>query len=172
MIYKALDVIQIFGAGERTDERTDERTKVFQEVLADLKMVSNLIFWVEMGCVRGNFAQSEGLEPQNTPKPDQDTQWRGSTTRYLERCHWVPPGIGYKFVDPPEVSSRVFLGPSEATPFLKYDHEVWCEGFFGGGSLQADNDSGFEEMPFSSFLKSKVAVCEVKVILADGQSWI
>ena len=24
MIYKALDVIQIFGAGERTDERTNE----------------------------------------------------------------------------------------------------------------------------------------------------
>ena len=33
MIYKASEVIYIFGAGERTDERT----KVFQEVLADLK---------------------------------------------------------------------------------------------------------------------------------------
>ena len=33
MIYKAVEVIQIFLAGERTDGRT----KVFQEVLADLK---------------------------------------------------------------------------------------------------------------------------------------
>ena len=33
MIYRPLEVIQIFGSGGRTDERT----KVFQEVLADLK---------------------------------------------------------------------------------------------------------------------------------------
>ena len=38
MIYKALEVIQIFLAGERAGERT----KVFQEVLADLKTFFSL----------------------------------------------------------------------------------------------------------------------------------
>ena len=37
MIYRAIQLIQIFLAHGRADERTDGRTKVFQEVLADLK---------------------------------------------------------------------------------------------------------------------------------------
>ena len=41
MNYKAVEVIWIFGADTRTDPRTHRRTEVFQEVLADLKMVKN-----------------------------------------------------------------------------------------------------------------------------------
>ena len=41
MIYRAIQLIQIFLAGGRTDGRTDERTKVIQEVLADLKKEKN-----------------------------------------------------------------------------------------------------------------------------------
>ena len=41
MIYKAGELIWIFGTGERmngrTDELTDERRKMFLEILADLK---------------------------------------------------------------------------------------------------------------------------------------
>ena len=37
MIYRAIQLIQIFCAHKRTNERTNERTKVIQEVLADLK---------------------------------------------------------------------------------------------------------------------------------------
>ena len=36
MIYRAIQLIQIFLADERTDGRTDGLTKVIQEVLADL----------------------------------------------------------------------------------------------------------------------------------------
>ena len=44
MIYRAIQLIQIFCAHGRTDERTNGRTKVIQEVLADLKI--QIKMWV------------------------------------------------------------------------------------------------------------------------------
>ena len=38
MTYEALELIWNFDADWRTDRQTDRRTKVFQEVIADLKM--------------------------------------------------------------------------------------------------------------------------------------
>ena len=51
MIYRAIQLIQIFLADGRTDGRTDGLTKVIQEVLADLKNGKNKTRWNIIGAV-------------------------------------------------------------------------------------------------------------------------
>ena len=59
MIYRAIQLIQIFLA----DGREDERTKVIQEVLADLKSVQKSL----MQSVRGEILQLDLKEFSSDP---------------------------------------------------------------------------------------------------------